>query len=124
MGLGVGVGEEVVADAELLLRAQEALVIVLEDGFCGQAVPVGLDRDGRAMRIRAGDHEHVVAAQAMIAREDVRRQINAGQMAHVQVAVGVGPGDGYMDVLGSAAHGHSFQTRAMIAQTNGTPLTA
>ena len=108
MGLGVGVGEEVVANAELLLRAQEAPVIVLEDGFCGQAAPVGLDRDGRAMRIRAGDHEHVVAAQAMIAREDVRRQIDAGQMAHVQVAVGVGPGDGNMDVLGCAAHGYSF----------------
>ena len=73
------------------------------------------------MRIRAGDHEHVVAAQAVIARKDVRRQINAGQMAHVQVAVGVGPGDGHVDVFRFVAHGRYFQTGAMIAQT-GAPF--
>ena len=43
MGLGVGVGEEVVANAQLLLRTQEATVIVLKDGFSGQSALVGLD---------------------------------------------------------------------------------
>ena len=68
---GIGVGEEIVTYSDLLLCLQEALVIMLEDVFWRDTTPVGFDSDGGAVTIGAADHEHVIAAQTMIAREDI-----------------------------------------------------
>jgi hypothetical protein len=94
------VREQVVADADLLLGEQEALVIVLEDLARRDSTLIGFYRDGCAVTVRAGDHQDVIPGQPVIARKDVRRQIGAGQMADVQIAVGIGPGNGHMNVLG------------------------
>ena len=98
--LGVGMGEQVVADPHVALGGQEALVEALEQLARGDAVFVGFDRDRGAMRVRAADHQHAVAFEAVIAGEDVGGQVGPGQVADVQVAVGVGPGDGDMDGFG------------------------
>jgi hypothetical protein len=43
MVLRIGVREQVVADADLLLSEQEALMVMFEDGAGGHAAPVSLD---------------------------------------------------------------------------------
>ena len=55
---------------------------------------LGADGDRRAVLVAAGDHEHVVAGGAVVASEDVGRQVGAGDLTDVEGAVGVGPGDG------------------------------
>ena len=95
--LGVRGGEQVEADAESFPGVQE---LGLELGvyvFGGDALLVGGDGDGRAVRVAAGDHGHFVAHHAVIAREDVGGQVSARRMAEMDGAVGVGPGDGYKD---------------------------
>ncbi len=48
---------------------------------------------GGAVGVGAGDHQHVVAHQAVIAGEDVGRQVSPRHVAQMTVARGVGPGD-------------------------------
>ncbi len=98
--LGVGVREQVVADADLLLREQEALVIVLEDRARGDAPLVRLDRDRRAVTVRSRHHQDVIPLEAVIAREDVGGQVSARDVSDVEIAVGVGPSDGDVNVFG------------------------
>ena len=64
---------------------------MLKDFPRGDAAFVRLDRDRRAVAVRAADHQHMVAAQAMVAREDISWQVAASQMTDMQVAIGVGP---------------------------------
>src|SRR3990170_1392749 len=97
---GVRVGEEIVADANGLLGLQESVVVILENLARRLSTPVGLNRDRGAMGVGAGDHQNAVSPQAVVAREDVGRQVGAGQMADVQIAVGIRPGDGDMDGFG------------------------
>jgi hypothetical protein len=48
---GVGVGEQVVADADLLLRLQEAAMVLLKNLARGGALLVGGDEDGCPVRV-------------------------------------------------------------------------
>ncbi len=41
--------------------------------------------------------------QAVVAGEDIRRQVRAGEIADMDFGVGVRPGDGDQDVLGHGA---------------------
>jgi len=54
--VGVGMREQVVADADALLCEQEAVMVVLEDCARRQAQPIRLDRDRSAVRVRARNH--------------------------------------------------------------------
>ena len=99
MILGISMGEEVIADANLPLRLQEALMIMLEDLKRRQAAFVGFDRDRRAVAVGAADHQHMIAPQAMITGEDIGRQVSASQMPDMQIAIGVGPGHRYVDIF-------------------------
>ena len=67
----------------------KALVDFQRGGLFG----VGAHGDGRAVRIRAGNHQHLAAAQALVAGEDIRRQIRTGQVADVDFGIGVRPGN-------------------------------
>src|SRR3990172_8048510 len=51
------------------------------------------DRNWRAVLVGAGDHEDAVAGDAVVAGEDVGRQIGAGDLAQVQRSIGIRPGD-------------------------------
>ncbi len=92
-------GEEVEGDAQPLPAIEELALVVPGDGLGGLAGLLGLDGDGGAVLVGAGDHEHLVAAGAVVAGEDVRRQVAAGNLPQVQVAVGVRPGDPDEDSL-------------------------
>ncbi len=98
--LRVGVGEQVVGDADPLLGFEEAAVVMLEELARRRAALVGFDGDRRPVGIRSGDHQHAVPLEPVVAGEDVRRQVGAGEVPDVQVAVRVGPGDRDMDQLG------------------------
>ena len=100
MVLGVGMGKQVVGDAEQALDVEEARVVVLEDLARRLALFLCAHDDGRAVRVAAAHHQHAAALQALVAREDVRRQIGAGDVPHMQVAIGIRPGDANQDVLG------------------------
>ena len=53
------------------------------DVLSGHAVGVGSDRDRRAVHVGAADHQHLVADHALMAGEDISRQIGAGKMAEM-----------------------------------------
>jgi hypothetical protein len=97
--LRVGVGKEVVGQAHLLKRLQKLGMEALEHLARRNAFLVSTYSDGRAVRVRAGDHEHVVALQAVITGVNVRRQVGAGHVAHVDRRAGIGPGDANQDFL-------------------------
>ncbi len=103
-------------------------MVVLEDLARGLAALVGLDGDRRAVRVRAGDHQDAVALQPVIAGKDIGRQVGAGQVADVQIAVGIRPGDGNVDRVGHrgprwAGHVGTFggPASAAILACGGTP---
>ena len=52
------------------------------------------------MLVGAADHQHLVAGHPLVAAEDVGRDAEAGDVADVARAVGVGPGDRGQDVGG------------------------
>ena len=91
---GVGRGEQVIAQSKLAREVEEAVVVTLVDGLGRYALDLGTDRDRRAVGIRARDEEHPSATEAMVAGQDVGRQVSAGQVADVDLGVGIGPGGG------------------------------
>ncbi|MEY3073184.1 MAG: hypothetical protein RLZZ353_1380, partial [Actinomycetota bacterium] len=69
------------------------------DDLAGRdALLLGAYRDGGAVAVRARHHQDPVAGDAVVAGEDVGRQVRAGEVAEMQRTVGVGPGDGDEDV--------------------------
>src|SRR5205814_6098304 len=78
---------------------QKRLVVARKQHAWVDPLAVGLEGDGRTVRVAARDHQHAVAAQALIAREDVRGQICARNMPQVRVAVRVRPRDGHQNVF-------------------------
>ncbi len=75
-------------------------VVALDDRGGLDALLLGLHRDRRAVGVGAADHQHVVAGHAVVAGEDVGRQVGAGDVAEVRQAVGVRPGHGDEDAAG------------------------
>src|SRR5262245_52805399 len=96
---GIRMGKEIVADTTFLLGEHKAFVVMLEDFPRGDAALIGFDRNRRAVTIRAGNHQDMIALQTMIASEDVGGQIYPGEMSNMQVAIGIRPSDGYMNIL-------------------------
>ena len=99
MVFGVGVSKEIVADADFPLGFQEAFMIMLKDLQRRRAALVRFHSNGRAMAVGSADHQHVIAPQAMKTGEDISRQIGASQMPDMQIAIGVGPGNRYVNIL-------------------------
>src|SRR5690606_25353816 len=96
-------------DADLLLRLQKAVMVLLKDLARRHALTLRRYSDGRTVRVRAGNHQHAAALQALVAGENVGGQVGPCQMPDMQVAVGVRPRDGYMDRF---RHGFSFSSFA------------
>ena len=61
MILGIGVGEQIVGDAQIFLRLQKSLVKVLEDFARGLALFVSAHHNRRAVAITAADYDHPIA---------------------------------------------------------------
>jgi hypothetical protein len=52
------------------------------------------------VHIAAGDHQDMVPLQAVVASEDVSREISSGDVSQMQWPIGVWPGDGDENVFG------------------------
>ncbi len=70
----------------------------------GLPLPVGGDHHRRAVLVGAAHHQHVVAPQAVVAREDVGGHAEAGHVAEVAVARGVGPRGRDQDLAAPGCH--------------------
>ncbi len=93
-------GEEVVGNPCLKEELKKAVVILLVDLFDWHALLVGGKDDRGAVRVGAADHQDIIPLQAMIARNDIAGQVRAGDVADVDLSVGIGPGNGDEDVGG------------------------
>ena len=95
MVLGVGGGEEIEGDAQLLPRLQEHGVVTLDHFLGADAFLVSADGDGSAVGVAAGDHQHFVAFHAVVAGKNVGAQVAASNMPQMKRTVGIGPGHGH-----------------------------
>ena len=66
---------------------------------------LGLHQQGRAVFIRAGDHQNVISDHALIPRENVGGNSEASDVPDMTGAVGVGP-----SYTGKNTFGHVLQT--------------
>ena len=98
--LGMRGGEQVKGDAQPFPRIKELCVVAFQHFLRFHTLLVGTDRYGRAVGVGAGYHKHVAALHAVIAGENIGGQIAAGNVSHVQRAVGIGPRDTYQDAFG------------------------
>ncbi len=69
MVFGVRAGEQVVGQSKFLEQVQEALVEALVDFQRGGVLRIGTHRDGGAVCIGTGDHQHLPAHQPLVARK-------------------------------------------------------
>ena len=95
----MGGGEQVVGDTVALEELQEAVVILFVNLFHRLAFPIGSDGDGRPVRIGTADHQDVVPFQAVEAGNDVTGQMRAGDVADMDLGIGIGPGNGDQNVI-------------------------
>ena len=102
-------GEEVVAQPERLQVVDDDPVVPVGDLPGRDALGVGRDGDRRAVLVGAADHQHPVAGHPVVAAEDVGGDAEAGDVADVPRAVGVGPGDCGQDV--PISHGSRVRRR-------------
>ena len=101
--VGLGGGEEVERDAELAPSSSRNSGWKLVDDLLPASSPRWSARHGDRACRAASLPETIstsVAGEAVVAREDVGRQVRARDVAEVQRAVGVRPGDGDEDVTG------------------------
>ena len=96
-------GEQVVAQAEPSQVLDDDAVVAVGQLAGRHALGVGLHLDRRAVLVGAADHQDVVARHPHVPAEHVGGHSEAGHVADVPRAVGVGPGDRGEDVAGHAA---------------------
>ena len=93
-GLGVGgrrgARVDVERHAEALERTLDEFVVAVDNLLRGDALLAGLDGDGHAVLVGAANRDDVAVAQTQVAGIDVRRYVNARQMADVNGAIGIG----------------------------------
>ena len=77
-------------DAQTAERILDYLVVTVDHRLRRHALLAGLDGDGHAVLVAAAHRHHVAAAHAQVTRVDVRRNVNARQMAYMHGTVGIG----------------------------------
>ena len=85
-------GEQVKGNAKVLPRLEKIAVVaggyfrrILAFLFC-------LDGYGRAVLVRARNHQHFIAFEVVVAGKDVCGEIGAGNLPQMQGAIGIRPG--------------------------------
>ena len=96
-------GEQVVAEPEPGQVLDDHPVVAVGQLAGRHPLGVGLHLDRRAVLVGAADHQDVVARHPHVPAEHVGGHSEAGHVADVPRAVGVGPGDRGEDVTGHAA---------------------
>ncbi len=102
--------ENIVTDTKFLEQFDEPRMVVFVDIFRSFAQLVCLDRDGCAVRVRAADHQDISSPQAMVSGNDIPRQMWSSDVPHVDIRVGIRPGNGDQNVL---SHGKTPQWKSM-----------
>ena len=99
--LAGGAAVDVERDAQFGEAVLDNLVVAVDDVLRRDALLAGLDGDGHAVLVAAADEHHLLALGAEVAHIDVGGHVDAGQVADVHRAVGVGQrrGDGVAAVL-------------------------
>lgn len=113
MVVGPGVGVQVPRDAQVLPLLEELGVVPVHDLLRRYPFLVGPHCDRGAVDVAAGHHQHPVARHAVIAGEDVRRQVGARQMAQMPRAAGIRPGNRNEDVARRAHEAGGYQRPAL-----------
>jgi hypothetical protein len=90
--------EAVVGDAEIAEIVARELVVAVGDLTRRDAFAVGRDHHRRPMLVRPAHHQNVVALQAVVAREDVRRNREPDDVAQVALPRRIRPGWGDEDL--------------------------
>jgi hypothetical protein len=93
MVFSVGRGEQVVSQAGFLKKFQKAIVKIFVHFFDWSALCIGAQGHRRPVGVGARNHQHVVALQTVIARVNIGWQISAGDIADVDLCIGVRPGN-------------------------------
>ena len=83
MIFSVGMGEQVIADADDFLGLQEAIMVVFEEFAWSFTALIGFNRDRSAVCVGAGDHQNAISFEPMVASEDVSGQEGASQVPNV-----------------------------------------
>ena len=74
-------------------------MVAIDDGLRQDAFFFGGERNGRPMAIRARYHQHVLAALAAVAGENIGWQVCPGDMPDVERSICIRPCDRYQNVL-------------------------
>ena len=99
---GRGPGEQVVGHVQAEQVLGDHPVVAVGQLARRDALLVGLHLDRRAVLVGPADHQHLVARHPLVPGEHVARQAEAGDVADVAGAVGVGPGRRGKDVTAVA----------------------
>ncbi len=70
-------------------------MVAVADILRGHAFLLGADGDGHTMLIAAADEDHRLLSQAQVAHVDVGRHIDAGEVADMHAAIGIGQSGGH-----------------------------
>ena len=94
-----GAREVVVGDAKVPQVLTRELVVTLCDLTRRHALAIGRNHHRRAVLVRPTHHQDVVALQAVVPREDVRRDCEPHHMSQMSPPGRVWPGWGHQDFL-------------------------
>ena len=82
-------GVIVEVDTEAFECGLVRLVVLVHDGLRRGLLLLRGDGDGDAVFVRSADMQHITALQPLVADEDIGRDITAGEMAEMDMAVRV-----------------------------------
>ena len=113
-----GAAIDVVGDAQALEGGLVGVVVAVDDFLGRDALLEGRERDGHAVFVRSADIKDGLATQAHIADVDVGGKIGPGDVAKVNVAVGIGERAGDQGAL-EFLFGRHGDTVPVIAWADG-----
>src|SRR5699024_9666833 len=90
---GGGAGEKIVGQAQAHEVLDDDAVVAVGELADRGVFLIRLHQQRGAVLVRAGDHQHVVADHSLITGKNVGRDAEAGDVADVAGAVGIGPGN-------------------------------
>ena len=114
-------GEQVVGEPERGEVLDDDPVVPVGELLRPGALVLRLHEDGRPVLVRPAHHEHVVAGHAHVPAEHVRGDAEAGDVADVPGAVGVGPCHGGQNVR---RHGEQGTGRGRVGPRPTSPPSA
>ncbi len=114
MIFGIGVRVQIERNAEAAQRFDGERVIFFRDRARRRAFFFRRHGDGRAVRVRTGHGQNLIAAQPMIARENIVGDKRAGHMPQMQGPIHIGPRRITADLIGHGKRSERWCDGAMV----------